>query len=337
VPGSRARAPGRRRPKASRPPVPPAYNRSALQRLLSTVTLLGLLIGTSAAFAVTEKLKLEKSPITGTRVSAAFSPTCGCARDKANISVRFRRKDTATVTVLTAGRKPVRTVVAGIPVPRGRAVFRWDGRADSGELAPDGTYRVQIHLARAHRTILLPNPVVLDTETPTILPVPNRTVFSPDGDHQADSVTVHFTLSEPAHVLVFLGDRLLIRSRSHAQKGTITWNGKTDAHVLPPGTVTLSIGAVDLAGNAIPPAERARLRLTIRYITLASGRIAAAAGKRFQIGVSTDARRYGWLLGGRHGYAHGPVLKLRAPDRPGRYALTVTEHGHSDRATVIVR
>ena len=301
------------------------------------MTLLGLLIGTSAAFAVTEKLKLEKSPITGTRVSAAFSPTCGCARDKANISVRFRRKDTVTVAVLTAGRRLVRTLVDGVPVPRGRAVFRWDGRADSGELAPDGSYRVQIHLARAHRTILLPNEIALDTEVPKILPVANRTVFSPDGDHQADAVTIRFTLSEPAHALVFLGDRLIIRSRSHARTGAVTWNGKVDGHVLPAGTVTLAIGAVDLAGNAIPPAERARLRLTIRYITLASARIAAAAGTRFEIGVSTDARRYGWLLAGRHGYAHGPVLRLRAPQQPGRYALTVTEHGHSDRATVVVR
>ena len=57
--------------------------------------MLGLLIGTAAAFAITEKLKLEKSPITGTFVSSAFSPVCGCARDKANISVKFRHKDTS--------------------------------------------------------------------------------------------------------------------------------------------------------------------------------------------------------------------------------------------------
>ena len=84
-------------------------------------------------------------------------------------------------------------------------------------------------------------------------------------------------------------------------------------------------------------AQRARVRLTIRYITLASGRVVTTAGKRFEVGVSTDARRYGWLLGGRHGHAHGPVLRLRAPGRPGTYVLTVTEHGHSDRARVVVR
>jgi hypothetical protein len=298
---------------------------------------LGLLIATAAAFAITERLKLEKSPITGTFVSSAFSPVCGCARDKANISVKFRKKDTATVAVLTVGRKPVRTLVESTPVQRGRNIFRWDGKTDAGTQAPDGTYRVQIHLADAHRTILLPNTIELDTTIPVVVPVANRTAFSPDGDHQADSVTIHFTLSEPAHVLVYLGDRLLIRSRSHTTQGSVTWSGKVDAHLHPAGPVTLSVGAVDLAGNAIPAAQRPQVQITIRYITLANRRIVAAAGKRFDIGVSTDARRYGWSLGGRHGLAHGPVLTLRAPQQPGRYVLVVTEHGHSDRAVVTVR
>jgi hypothetical protein len=37
-----------------------------LQRLLTTATLVGLLVATAAAFAVTERLKLTKSPIFGT-------------------------------------------------------------------------------------------------------------------------------------------------------------------------------------------------------------------------------------------------------------------------------
>ena len=299
--------------------------------------MLGLLIATAAAFAITEKLKLEKSPITGTVVTPAFSPVCDCVLDKADISVRFRHRDTVTVTVLTAGRKTVRTIVEATPVQRGRNIFRWDGKTDAGTTAPDGTYRVQIHLAKARRTILLPNTIELDTKTPEVFPVVNRTEFSPDGDHQADSVTIRFTVSEPAHVLVYQGNTLLIRSRSHTVHGAITWYGKTDHHLHPPGTVTLSIGAVDLAGNATPVAQRARVQITIRYITLANHRISVAAGRRFDIGVSTDARRYGWLLDGRHGIAHGPVLRLRAPQQPGRYVLVVTEHGHSDRAVVTVR
>lgn len=300
--------------------------------------MLGLLIATAAAFAITEKLKLEKSPITGTVVSKVFSPTCSnCASGMAIISVKFRHRDTVTVTVRAAGGRAVRTIVESTPVRRGRNIFRWDGKTDAGTTAPDGTYRVQIRLASAHRTILLPNPIELDTKTPDVLPVLNRTEFSPDGDHQADSVTIHFTLTEPAHVLVYQGNTLLIRSKSYTTHGAVTWYGKTDDHLHPPGTVTLSIGAVDLAGNATPVGQRARVQITIRYITLANHRIAAVAGRRFDIGVSTDAKRYGWRLGGRHGIAHGPVLRLRAPQQPGRYVLVVTAHGHSDRAVVTVR
>jgi hypothetical protein len=301
------------------------------------VTLLGLLFATSAAFAVTEKLKLVKSPIYGTLVSTTFSPTCGCATDKATVSLKFRHRDAVTITVLTAGRKPVRTLVAAVPVSPGRTVFRWDGRTDPGELAPDGTYRVEVHLVAGHRTILLPNEIELDTRAPTVRAVPNRRVFSPDGDHQADFVTVHFTVSEPAHVLLYLGRRLLVRSRSHTAKGAVTWSGRVGGHVLPAGPATLTVGAVDLAGNATPVAKRARLRITIRYITLARSRVTVAAGRPFEIGVSTDARRYAWRLGSRRGTARGHVLRLRAPTQRGRYTLVVTEHGHSDRAAVIVR
>ena len=46
------------------------------------------------------------------------------------------------------------------------------------------------------------------------------------------------------------------------------------------------------------------------------------------IGVSTDAKRYTWQLGRRHGKASSPVLRLQAPTTRGRYTLTVSERGH---------
>ena len=49
-----------------------------LPRVLSTVLVLGLLVGTAAAFAVTERLKLVPSPIIAPKVTEAFSPVCDC-------------------------------------------------------------------------------------------------------------------------------------------------------------------------------------------------------------------------------------------------------------------
>ena len=45
-----------------------------MARLLPILLVLGLLGGTAAAFAITEGLKLEKSPIGSTHVDKLFSP-----------------------------------------------------------------------------------------------------------------------------------------------------------------------------------------------------------------------------------------------------------------------
>jgi hypothetical protein len=295
-------------------------------------------VATAAAFAITERLKLVKSPITGTRISTVFSPTCGCARGKANISVKFRRRDVVTVSVLDSELRPFRTLVVGDPVPRGRSVFHWEGLTDFGDHAPEGTYRVQIHLDGQHRTILLPNRIRLDTTAPEVTDArPNRTQFSPDGDQLADSVSIRYVLSERAHALVYLEGRRIIRSRSHQARGAVVWTGRLDGTVLPPGVVTLTVGAVDDAGNVTPVADRARVRVEIRYIALANHRITGVpVGGKIEIGVSTDAERYAWRLGARKGFASGPLLVLRAPQRQGLYRLTVTEHGQSDHAAVFV-
>jgi FlgD Ig-like domain len=307
-----------------------------LQRILSTAVLVGLLVATAAAFAVTERLKLTKSLLTGPKVTDAFSPA---AHRQALISIRFRRADRVTVTVQDVHRHLVDSLAAGVRLTPGRHAFHWNGLTNEGTRAPDGTYRAQIHLAQAHRTILLPNPIVLDTVRPQVTDaraVP--TEFSPDGDHQADKVSLHYSLSKSAHVLVFVDGRRVVRGRSHRTKGKVDWNGTVGGDLLPPGTYVLTVGAVDLAGNRTPPTQDAHVRVQIRYILLANRRLTGVKpGKRFQIGVATDAKRYRWTLGRRSGVAAGPVLTLRAPTTRGTYRLTVRERGHVDRGLVVVR
>ena len=140
-----------------------------MQRLLTTVTLVGLLVATAAAFAITERLKLTKSPLMpGTKVSKTFSPTCGCARGHANIVIKLRRADAITVKVLGPNRRLVRVLVEDVFTRRGFSTFRWDGRTDANTRAPDGTYQAEVHLAQQHQTILLPNKIQLDTTAPAV-------------------------------------------------------------------------------------------------------------------------------------------------------------------------
>jgi hypothetical protein len=151
-------------------------------QLLIVLVLLG---ATAAAFAVTERLKLERSPITGTQVDRVFSPVCECARDVSVISFILRRRETVTLDILDRNGRSIRTVVRNRREPAGRVSYTWDGRDNADRVVPEGVYRPRVRLRRNGRTIVLPNPIRVDSTAPTITLVrvfPR--VFSPDGDGQ---------------------------------------------------------------------------------------------------------------------------------------------------------
>jgi FlgD Ig-like domain len=309
-----------------------------LQRVLSTAVLVGLLIATAAAFAITERLKLVKSPIYGTFVSKRISPTCGCARGKATISVKLRRGDDVTVTIRDGRGAVVDTLAAGEYVPPGRAVFAWDGRTDVGKRARDGSYRPEIHFARQHRTILLPNRIVLDTHPPKVLDAGvSRSTISPDGNDVGDTIKVSYRFNSPAHAALYLHSHRLLRTRSHQAQGKFTWLGKVDGAPLKAGTYTLYLGGIDLAGNVTPAKARRPLVVVVRYIRLTRHVIRLKKpGVRFGVGVETDASTYRWQLHGKRGLSKGPVLYLHAPTKPGTYRLLVGEQRYTDTAKLIV-
>jgi hypothetical protein len=309
-----------------------------LQRLLSTGLVLGLLVATAAAFAITESLKLTQSPITRTEVDKVVSPGCGCDKGAATIKFWLRRPDTLTLTVVDSGRHEVKRLADGVLAHQRWNAFQWDGRTDSGSVAGDGTYFARVHLAKAHRTIQLPNPIELDTKAPKVLDAkPNRTVFSPDGDGQSDSVKIRYTLSEDAHAQLFLNGKQLVRTRFAQRKDTLTWYGRVNGAALPPGKYRLRLGAVDTAGNATAPKQRLVVAVRIRYVSLSRHAIRGiGAGTRFGVGVDTDAKTYAWRLDGKTGRSSAKALVVRAPAKPGRYRLVVTSNGHRDAATVVV-
>jgi hypothetical protein len=309
-----------------------------VQRFLPAALVLGLLVATSAAFAVTEGLKLTPSPITRTQVPLrAFSPLCKCDRGVASLRFSLRTSDVLTLDVVTPGGREVRRLVTALPAHRRWNSFAWNGIAQSGRVAPNGTYQFKVHLSRARRTILLPNRIVLDTKPPLALSAePNRPAFSPDGDRQADSVKIAYRLSEVGHAELYLGTRRLVYVRFAHREGSLTWNGRVDGRALPRGVYELRLGANDLAGNTTPSTRRLQVEVRIRYITLDRRSLTVRSGARFSVRVDTDAKSFAWKLGPRRALARGRTLVLHAPRTPGRYRLVVTEHGRSDAAPVTV-
>jgi flagellar hook capping protein FlgD len=309
-----------------------------LQRVLTTATLLGLLVATAAAFAITEHLKLVKSPVYGARVSKFLAPTCNCATSKASIRIKLRHDDRVKLTIVDSAGDTVATIARSAQVPKlQHKTFLWDGRKDDGILAPDGAYRPEISLANARKTILFPlvDQIFLDTKKPEVLSATadQGVLFGGSGR----TIRIRYALSEQANAVVYLGNHRIIRGRPTREHGVVKWAGTLGGEPLRPGRYVLSVGALDLAGNETPASDRKDVTVVLRYIDLARRRISVRAGAHFTVAVETRSPRYTWRLGRAHGEGHGKLLRLHAPTRRGTYHLIVAEHGHASTAVVKVR
>jgi hypothetical protein len=300
-----------------------------LARFLPVVLVVGLLGGSAAAFAVTERLKLERSPIFGTHVDKVVSPA---SRQRAEIVFRLRKSDSVSLAMVDSDNRVVRTLVDSRHSRAGRHEYRWDGRDDLGNTVPDGTYKPRVHLAGDHRTIVLPNPIAVDTKKPEIsLTRTSLAEVSPDGDARHDYLTVFFRVSEPARAVLYANGHLVVKQKSFQAK-SLKW-GRRNGMPTRPGLLRLRLGAFDQAGNLGLSTRVFTVR--VRYIELGRRVIRARTGGRIVVRVSTDSRFYNWRIGSRHGRVRSRRLVLAA-GAPGRYQLVVSERGHRARALVVV-
>jgi hypothetical protein len=302
-------------------------------RLLSTLLVVALLGGTAAAFAVTQGLKIEPSPILSPRIAKVFSPTCDCATRVATIQFKLRKPDRVRLEIVSDG-DVVRTLVPGRKLRSGKVTYTWNGRDDQGHFVPEGVYKPRVHLTSQHKTIELPNEMRVDTTAPTVgLVSVGPRAFSPDGDGRADRVVVTYSTNEPAHGILLVDGKQVVFTRRQLQRSTVAWNGRVHGKTLVPGVHRLQLAAEDRAGNVSTPGKA--VDVVLRYVLLAKKRLDAKAGTRFGVGVSADAP-VRWRLDGRSGTAKPGVLVLRAPTSPGRYALVVSVGTHAARSTMVV-
>jgi hypothetical protein len=300
-------------------------------RVLPIVVVLALLGCTAAAFAVTEGLKLEHSPITNTHVGKVVAPD-SLANKTVPIAFLLRKRDRVTVEIVNGSGDIVRTLVRSRKEPSGNLQFTWNGREDNGEVLPDGTYRPRVHLANAHKTIVLPNPIRMDATPPFIRLVSvTPRVFSPDGDFTRDQVRIRYQTSERARAQLYVDGEPRTLVHDFLRAGKIDW--PRGSHRLKPGRHLIRLRALDLATNLGPPSRA--LPVFVRYIELRPHALRVKTGRRFGFRVLTDAKRYSVHLGSLHARQGGRLLILRAP-APGRYVLRVAEHGHVAKAVVMV-
>ena len=321
-----------------------------MSRIAVTLIVLALIAGTSAAFTVAERLKLERSPVTAPHFDRLFSPVCDCASDVAHLRIRFRRKETVDAVIVDARGEPVRRLGENEPVRKGNHTFAWDGRDDAGEVVPDGRYRLLLHLETERRTILVPTSVWVDTKPPKVVLVRARPdAFSPDGDGRKDHMKVVYRTNEEGRPELAIDGEVVLTGRSRGKgKASFNWSGKIGGATVTAGTYELAVRVRDPAGNLSEPTRPAPVR--VRFIELDQDAYAVQAGGRLTFTVDTDVESFRWYLSHRPsgGKAGRPVLydltasgdtvsaTLSSDLEPGAYQLRVTANGHKDRAIVNV-
>ena len=191
---------------------------------------------------MTQRLKLEPSPISQTRVDNVFSPVCECASRAANIEFSLRRSDHLRVAIRIDSKE---VTIAEGTFRRGFVHARWNGRDASGAVVLDGVYYPVVHLERADRIIDLPNPIRVDTQPPSI----TQAALHSNGP----KVTVIYRISEPAHALLIVDGRRAVFTYSTRRRGRLRWYGRVNGYALRPRRHRLVLIAEDLAGNRSAP------------------------------------------------------------------------------------
>jgi FlgD Ig-like domain len=292
-------------------------------RLLSTALLFILLGATAAAFVVTERLKLEPSPVTHVFVTKVFSPACECDTDLGVIAFRLRRADRVTLSIADHGRHTVRTLVGPVARRRGGFSASWDGRDADGAVVPDGVYHPLVHLR--HRTILMPNVIRVDTTPPTV----RLRGIAPRVLQPGKQLRVRYALNEPAHVDVFLDGKRIVVGHSTRPRWKVEWpsHGK-------PGVYHVTVAARDVAGNLSDATRPIVVVIPLRVVTRT---VRTRPGRRFVVGiVPAGHRAYHWQLAKAAGFASARRLLVRAPKKAGRYALVIRQDGLTHRVRVTV-
>jgi flagellar hook assembly protein FlgD len=233
------------------------------------VLLLALVGGTSAAFVITQSLKDERSPVGVPRFDRVLAPTCDCPTSTAKLRLRLRKADRVTARIVDEDGKTVVTLADGKRVRRGPLTLTWNGRTADGAIAPDGRYRLEVRLARADRTILLPTTIRVDTVAPTLelVRVEPQELVSGKGRFRV----VYRSNDQAAAVLAVSGEDLpetvVVRGRFRPKgRAKLNWPGRVDGRPLPPGEYTLVLRLRDRAGNESEPATA-----TVEIVPGASG------------------------------------------------------------------
>lgn len=216
-----------------------------------TLLAVALLVGSVAAFAHTEQLKLERSPVGQTRFDRWLSPGCSCPGETAELSFVLREPERIDVTVVDGG-EVVRSLATELRRPGGRVSFTWDGRDSAGRVAPDGDYSIRVRLRDERRTIVIPKEVHVDTRPPRA----RVTSVSPALLAAGQRLRVRYMANEYVRPVLLVDGQVAARGRLRPPGARqLTWTALLDGASPAPGPHELVLVVEDRAENRSDPTE----------------------------------------------------------------------------------
>lgn len=145
----------------------------------------------------------------------------------------------------------------GTAVPQS---FRWDGKADTGEMVPDGRYNFEIMFwdDNTNYTDIYPGVFIIDTVAPEVEVVAiegTDLIFSPDGDGNKDTIQFSQSGSVESEWKGQITDAAGNVVREFVWYGTIDnaiWDGTdNDGNLVPDGVYQYRVISIDEAGNTV--------------------------------------------------------------------------------------
>lgn len=346
-------------------------------RRFPVIAFAALAAATVAAFFITQHLKVSTPLITGARgpTPAVFNPVTGISCGDPPIDHRrtsfsfflLNRSDDVDVYVVDQSDTIVRTLAAGVHMQGGanpvRRLFTWNGREDSGRIAPDGVYYFRVALIHQGRTVNLtgpsgqPLPVRVKTRSPAPVVKSVTPHLVPNGSSTSTKIVYGANERRGGTVRIYRtdlpGKPRLVKSFLTPWKGdTVTWDGRIHQQPAPAGTYLVGLDVTDAACNTghfpreLPPVPGSTdgAGVSVRYLAAQPPPDAVAAGSRALVYVDSRHRPYSWSLyraGARKATISGraSAFALRVPvprGRAGLYELRLRSGSHTTTVPIVV-
>jgi hypothetical protein len=133
-----------------------------LRRIAEPLLVAAVVVACVAGLLINQRTRRDGLVVDRIRADVCFSPNGDGHDDTAGITFRIKGPDRVDLDLLNASGDVVRRLLVAHPMRDEKIQhFVWDGQADGGAPAQNGTYTLRIHEIERDRTITPPDTMIV--------------------------------------------------------------------------------------------------------------------------------------------------------------------------------